>query len=246
MRIGHQERAAAQADLLRHYEAGRLDQGEFEARRERIGSAIDQRQLDGVFVDLPALPDAAGVTATGVPAYSPRPAAYADPQPHDTLDSPRGGAQVTQGPQPGRPSAPTPDGTVDSPAAVGNQVKEGGFLVPIAVIVSLVLFFTTDGIWDDNWLAFLLIPASVGAWRLARGTHEADRRGGFVILTVMTALALFTTLGDYMRHAWLFFLLIPLASMVPLGGSSSTRSVRSEMRRERRQALRAERRDRRQ
>lgn len=53
IRIGHEERAAAERALDAHLEAGRLDAEEYGERYARAASARTQDELDALFTDLP-------------------------------------------------------------------------------------------------------------------------------------------------------------------------------------------------
>jgi Flp pilus assembly protein TadB len=58
LRASDAERNAVADQLSRHFADGRLDQAEFSARLERAMGAVTRRDLDGLFHDLPASPDA--------------------------------------------------------------------------------------------------------------------------------------------------------------------------------------------
>ncbi len=60
MRVGTAEREQAIALLREHYEAGRLDPAEHEARLTKAHDAVTRADLEALFADLPA----AGVPAT--------------------------------------------------------------------------------------------------------------------------------------------------------------------------------------
>jgi hypothetical protein len=54
LRVGHDERTAALHALDAHFEAGRLDVTEYGERSGAAGSATYRRELEALFVDLPA------------------------------------------------------------------------------------------------------------------------------------------------------------------------------------------------
>jgi hypothetical protein len=54
IRIGHEERAAAQRALDQHLAAGRLEMDEFADRYAAAGMAHTRAELDALFTDLPA------------------------------------------------------------------------------------------------------------------------------------------------------------------------------------------------
>ncbi len=60
LRVGTAEREQAIAQLREHYEAGRLDPAEHEARLTKAHDAVTRADLEALFADLPA----AGVPAT--------------------------------------------------------------------------------------------------------------------------------------------------------------------------------------
>ncbi|TDP93639.1 DUF1707 SHOCT-like domain-containing protein [Labedaea rhizosphaerae] len=140
IRVGDTEREAAMTALGEHMSAGRLDIDEYGERSARVVAAKTRGELLEVFADLP----------------DPRPV-FGPAQP------------VRQAPQFGQPTPPlNPDhpkpgepwGWTTEVAQqwdnrpVGQRVAAG--MVPLAVVISLVLFFAVFHVW---WV-FMLIPAA--------------------------------------------------------------------------------------
>ena len=78
IRLSDDERRDAQAALVSHREAGRLDAQDFEARQVRVGQALTRADLLPVFGDLPDprpawVPALAAYTAPGTPLPAARP-----------------------------------------------------------------------------------------------------------------------------------------------------------------------------
>ncbi len=57
LRVSDAERHEVAERLSRHFADGRLDQSEFDLRLGRATNAVTRGDLDGLFDDLPALPD---------------------------------------------------------------------------------------------------------------------------------------------------------------------------------------------
>ncbi|MEO7061689.1 MAG: DUF1707 domain-containing protein [Lapillicoccus sp.] len=134
-RVGDAERQAAIAQLKAHWEAGRLDPTEHEARTTKAYAAVTRGDLDALFADLPALP--AGGT------------------PHDA---------VAPTATPGTPmaysaSSPAPS-TASAPSGQGGLIPQTWWIygkrnaiVALTPFIALGLFLLTD-----QWPFFLLVP----------------------------------------------------------------------------------------
>ena len=65
LRVSDAERDEVTERLSRHFADGRLDQSEFTARLGRATGAVTRGDLDGLFDDLPRLPDEPPPPRTG-------------------------------------------------------------------------------------------------------------------------------------------------------------------------------------
>lgn len=150
-RIGTREREAALTALSGHLSAGRLDQAEFEARRERAGSAVTRGDLDAIFNDLPTTWERDPATSADSPSpviqpYQPPAGAEARPMDRQMMH---------------QPTARKPPQPVERALAIS-----GG----LATVVFLIIGFALDG-WAWGWIVFL-IPG------LVRGYYGIQGRGG--------------------------------------------------------------------
>ena len=71
LRASDAERADVADRLSRHYQDGRLDQAEFNERLDRAMNAKTRADFNGLFHDLPDLPDAASQSGQRGPASGP-------------------------------------------------------------------------------------------------------------------------------------------------------------------------------
>lgn len=154
-RVGDAERQTAIAQLRDHWQEGRLDPTEHEARTTKAYAAVTRGDLDALFADLPALPSDAATS------------------PGSSLASSPGG-----GTPPGQPGAPGTSMPATGPVAPtsagqGGLLPEGSWLhgkrtaiMAVTPFVALALFFITG-----QWLFFLLIPA-LGAILFAGGDDD--------------------------------------------------------------------------
>lgn len=155
-RIGTAERHAAADALSDHLAAGRLDQAEYESRRERAGAAVTRTDLDALFADLPAAPAA------------PAGASYAPPAPSPVLQPyqpPAGAERPMDRQMTHQPAKHTP------PEQVTRMLAISGGLSTVAF---LFIGFVLHG-WAWGWIVFM-IPGLVRGYYGIEGRDRSDQR----------------------------------------------------------------------
>lgn len=149
-RVSDAERQSAIAQLKTHWEAGRLDPTEHEARTTKAYAAVTRRDLGALFADLPALPVDGG-------------------SPHEQGLAAAPGSPGTPMPSTGSPArAPTGERDVAEQRSWLDGKREA--IMGVTPFVALVLFFVTH-----QWLFFLLIPA-MGAVLYADGGGDSGSK----------------------------------------------------------------------
>lgn len=168
LRVSDGERNAAMDALGEHLSAGRLDVDEYGTRSAQLAAARTTADLRAPFADLPA-PHPPGLMATAAPAA---PMAVG-------RGYPGAGLTPAVGPVPAMP------------------VRSRGQQIAAAVaggsgIIAVILFFALNGVWEQAWLVFLMVPlvyvVAGAVWgpdwrngggrdRRARHAARARRRG---------------------------------------------------------------------
>jgi hypothetical protein len=154
LRVSDAERDAVVTELGEHFQAGRLDQAEFDERLSAAMTAKTRRQLDALLTDLPGPHQANG---------------WPDP------DSWSAGAR-----SPG--SGPTGGGLADHAPFTGPLARSSGHrhapLVLIPLVIAIVIAANLlGGSWHEHWYLFLVLPALAIRVLLMGGRRIGGGRG---------------------------------------------------------------------
>lgn len=170
LRVSDAERDAVVTELGEHFQAGRLDQAEFDERLTAAMTAKTRGQLDALLTDLPGVR-----RANGWPGTSGR-----NPGRPTTSDWPNPDSWSAGTRSPG--SGPAGGGLADRAPFTGPLARSSGRrhapLILIPLVIAIVFAANLlGGSWHEHWYLWLVLPALAIRVLLMGGRRIGGGRG---------------------------------------------------------------------